>query len=433
MKNYGILIEVALVALSMISSFGADSTSPQLRQQAQQCRDLLKSSLVDFYLPNCLDWTNGGYMENLDRDGHFTLTGEKFLTLQARQVWFFSTLAREGIEKEKSLEAAKLGFKFIHGKMRDPKFGGYYSKVTDDGNPKDARKHAYLNSFALYSFAAYFQASKDSAALKAAKELFDVLEKHSHDELHGGYIEFFTRDWHEVTNNTGGGYVGAVGHKTYNTHLHLMEAMAELYRVWPDPRVLKRLNELIVINTSTVMHPTVNNNIDAYLRDWKLVNTSANLRASFGHDLECIWLVADAAKTAGESPKLYRNWAEKLAANCMSFGYDKDHGGFYESGPLSAPANNRRKTWWVQNEAMVGLLELYEQTGKREYYDAFSKTLDFCAKYQVAREGGWWATRNPDGSPAPDKTRTSMWQGAYHAGRSLLESSHRLERLAAGK
>jgi cellobiose epimerase len=372
-------------------------------------------------------------MENLDKEGKFTLNGEKFLTLQARQVWFFSALAREGIEKEKALAAAKHGFEFIQKKFRDPKAGGYYSKVHDDGTRKDQRKHAYLNSFAMYSFAAYYQASKNSAALKAAKELFEDLEKHAHDNTHGGYIEFFQADWTEVTNGLGGGYVGAIGHKTYNTHLHLMEAMAELYRAWPDARVLKRLNELMMINTSTVMHPIVNANIDAYLRDWTMVNSAANLRASFGHDLECIWLVTDAAKTAGQSPQIYRRWAEKLATNCMAFGYDRQFGGFYESGPLGAPANVRRKTWWVQNEAMVGLLDLYELTGHVQYYEAFSKTLDFCAKFQVAKEGGWWGTRNLDGSPAPDKTRSSMWQGAYHAGRSLIECSERLEKLAARK
>ena len=416
--------------LFAMSAFAAAPGSQELKRQAQQCRDLLKTSLVDFYLPNSIDTKNGGFMESLNTNGNFTLTGEKFLTLQARQVWFFSALAREGIEKEKALAAAKQGFEFIHTKMRDPNLGGYYSKVMDDGAPKDQRKHAYLNSFAIYSFAAYYQASKDETALKAAQELFEVLEKHAHDNVHGGYIEFFQADWTEVKSGLGGGYVGAIGHKTYNTHLHLMEALAELYRAWPDPRVLKRLNELIIIDTSTVMHPTVNANVDAYLRDWTMVNSIGNLRASYGHDLECIWLVTDAAKTIGQPPRLYRSWAEKLATNCLSFGFDREYGGFYESGPLGAPAHNRRKTWWVQNEAMVGLLDLYAMSRKTEYYDAFSKTLDFCAKYQVAKEGGWWATRSPNGSPAPDRNRTSMWQGAYHAGRSLIECSHRLEQLA---
>ena len=403
------------------------------REQAVKCREVLKTSLVDFYLPNCVDAKNGGYMENLDPQGKFTRTGEKFLTLQARDVWFFSALALEGIERERSLAAAKQGFHFIRDKMRDKKLGGYYSKVTDEGAPKDPRKHAYLNSFALYSFAMYYRASHDRDALKAAKELFDTFENHFHDAKHGGYIEFFNPDWTEVTDGNGGGYVGAIGVKTYNTHLHLMEAMAELYRSDKDPRVLQRLNELIDINISAVLYPTAPANVDAYHRDWTVVKNPTNLRASYGHDIECIWLVIDAAKIAGRSPSLYRSWAEKLGGNVMKFGYDQEHAGLFESGPLNEAADNKRKTWWVQTESLVGFLELYELTGDQKYYQAFWKTFDFCAKYHVAKEGGWWATRNPDGSPAPDKTRSNMWQGPYHAGRSMIECAHRLDALAAAQ
>lgn len=428
MKTFLTLATTLFLAGSALAA--EKPSAAKMKEQAAQCREILKTSLVDFYLPNCLDEKNGGYLENLDANGKFALNGEKFLTLQARHIWFFSALALENVERERSLKAAKHGFRFIRDHMRDKKLGGYYSKVTDAGEPKDSRKHAYLNAFTMYSFAAYYRASKDAEALKAAKELFGDLEKHAHDKTHGGYIEFFNPDWTEVTDAKAGGYVGAIGVKTYNTHLHLMEAVAELYRSWKDPLVLQRLNELININVTTVLHPEVNANVDAWHRDWTIVNEPNNLRASYGHDIECIWLVIDAAKTAGQSPDIYRGWADKLGANVLKYGNDRTHGGLYDGGPLDAPADRKRKTWWVQNEAMVGFLELYELTGKPEYYEAFAKALDFSAKFQVAKEGGWWASRNEDGSPTNDKTRTSMWQGAYHAGRSMMESASRLERLA---
>jgi hypothetical protein len=69
----------------------------ELRQQAARCRQILEKSLIAFYLPGCVDEANGGYYEGL-RDGKFAPIGEKFLTLQARQLWFFSVLAAEGYE-----------------------------------------------------------------------------------------------------------------------------------------------------------------------------------------------------------------------------------------------------------------------------------------------------------------------------------------------
>jgi mannose/cellobiose epimerase-like protein (N-acyl-D-glucosamine 2-epimerase family)/acetyl esterase/lipase len=406
----------------------APPTREALQEQAKRCRNILKTSLVDFYLPAAVDSVNGGYLESL-RDGKLAPTGEKFLTLQGRQLWFFSTLAREGVERDAARAAAKSGFEFLEKKMRDAKQGGYFSKVTDSGEPKDARKHVYLNAFALYGLVAYHRAANEPRALDAAKELFRVLEEKAHDRRHGGYVELFTEDWRPITDPKENNYVGTAGTKTYNTHLHVLEALTELYRVWPDPLVKERLAELLVINTNTVRHPDFDCNIDGWRPDWTMVDTPANLRASYGHDVECAWLALDAARALGQSPALLRGWAESLCGNSLKYGYDRQHGGFFYTGPLGKPADDTKKEWWVQAESLVAMLEMYRLTGKQEYYTAFSQTLDFVEKHQVAKEGSWWASRNADGSPKGDQ-RSSPWQGAYHNGRSMLLCAKMLDELA---
>ena len=419
-----------LLACLCIAQLGAAPTPQDLRAQAERCRAILKESLIDFYLPACLDQRHGGYYEIL-RDGQFAGSGEKFLTLQARHLWFFSTLASEGFEPEKSLAAARHGYQFIQQKMRDPVHGGYYSKVTDTGEPKDPRKHAYLNAFTLYGLVVYHRASKDAGALEAARQLFQVLEEKAYDREFGGYIEFFERNWQPVT--SGSGYVGAIGHKTYNTHLHLLEAFAELYRAWADPLVARRLHELITINTSTVQHPEVRANADAFTRQWQMVMEPRNLRASYGHDVECAWLVLDAARALDLPPNVLLSWASALTETSYRFGYDQQHGGFYAGGPLGQPADDLKKTWWVQTEALLGMLEMYRLTGEQKYYNAFAKTLDFCEKFHVAEQGGWWATRAADGSPTSDLTRTSPWQGAYHAARAMINSAKWLTEMSKAR
>ncbi|MHC1768615.1 MAG: AGE family epimerase/isomerase [Verrucomicrobiia bacterium] len=403
----------------------------QMLNQAERCRKILRTSLVDFYLPACVDERNGGYLESL-RDGQFVPIGEKFLTLQARQLWFFSTLAIEGFEREKALAAAKAGYDFIQGKMLDRSNGGYFSKVADDGGPRDTRKHAYLNAFALYGLVAYHRASGDARALQAAKDLFGVLEQRAYDTQHGGYIEFFSSDWKPVTDPKESGYVGAIGHKTYNTHLHLLEAFAELCRVWPDALVGKRLQELITINTSTVRTPIVESNVDAFYRDWRVVNQPRNLRASYGHDVECAWLTLDAVRTLGTPPGLFRSWAEALCQSSIKHGFDWEHGGFFSGGPLGKPADDKEKVWWVQSEAIVSMLDMFRLTGDPMYYDLFARTLDFVEKHQVAKDGSWWASRAADGSATRNQTRTSPWQAGYHAGRSMILAAKALEKMATG-
>ena len=418
----------SLIGAAPLQSAEPGPAAAELTARAARCRRILQTSIIKFYLPNCVDVANGGYLESL-RDGKFSPTGEKFLTLQGRQLWFFSTLAQEDINKEAALAAAKSGFDFLEKYMRDSKHGGYFSKVSDDGKPIDPRKHVYLNAFALYGLVAYYRATKEEAALHSAQALFRTLEEKAHDAEHGGYNEFFYEDWRPVKDAKEPGYVGAIETKTYNTHLHVLEALAELYRIWPDPLVAKRLDELILINANTVRHPDFYCNIDGWQPDWQMIQTPQNLRASYGHDIECAWLTLDAARTLKLSSRLLSGWAEALVGYSLKYGYDRQHGGFFYTGPLGKPAEDTRKEWWVEAEALVSMLEMYRLTGKHEYYQVFCQTLDFVEKHQVAKEGSWWATCRADGSPQADQ-RTGPWQGAYHNGRSMILCEKLLKELA---
>jgi mannobiose 2-epimerase len=420
---------MVLPALGGSQSAPARPSRATLEAQARRCREILKTSIIDFYLPACVDQTNGGYFESL-KNRRFAPSGERFLVLQTRQLWFFSTLAAAGIEKDAALPAAKKGFDFLEGHFRDRKNGGYFAKVSDVGQPTDRRKHVYLNSFALYGLVAYHRAAQSPEALAAAKDLFATLEAKAHDGRHGGYTEFFTEDWRPITDPRESSYIGPPGQRTYNTHLHVLESFAELYRAWPDAQVRRRLEELLAINTLAVRLPEYGCNVDKFTSDWRPIQSPENLRASYGHDVECAWLCLDGARALNQPPALLRGWAEGLVGYSLQHGYDRARGGFFYTGPVGKDADDTRKEWWVEAEALVAMLEMYRLTGRPEYYHAFAGTLDFVAKYQVAREGGWWATRQADGSPA-GTARTSMWQGAYHSARSMLWCARLLDELAA--
>jgi mannobiose 2-epimerase len=177
------------------------------------------------------------------------------------------------------------------------------------------------------------------------------------------------------------------------------------------------------------MDPLHHCNLDGWYPNWQRVESPQNLRASYGHDVECVWLVFDAADAVGASSRTLRSWGEALAGYSLRHGYDTVNGGFFYTGPLGGAAEDRRKEWWVQAEALVSMLTLHKMTGGKEYYDAFKGTLDFIEAHQVAPGGSWWATLNTDGSTGPNRTKTSMWQGAYHNGRALLWSARLLEQL----
>jgi mannobiose 2-epimerase len=370
----------------------------------------------------------GGYHEAIDDSGKF-VTGEKFLTLQARQVWFFSNLAVNDIDQAESVRLAEHGLDGLRKLFYDKKNGGYFLKIGKDGSVIDNRKHAYPLSFVIYGLVELHRANGDESVLDEALKLFELLEKHCYDAAHGGYYELFDKEWKKITDTEQWGVVGTVGFKTYNTHLHLLEAFTQLYIETKNELVGKRLAELIEICTVTIKHPNHRCNIDAWTTDWKMVETEKNLRVSYGHDLECAWLVLAAADALGKRSDSLNNWAVTITEHAIEFGLDKVHGGFFYSGPLGEQSEDRKKEWWTQSEALLGLITINKITNDEKYLTLFKETLDFVERNHVSPDGGWFAQLNEDGSLGQNKSRTSMWQGGYHNGRALLMSEALLRSL----
>jgi mannobiose 2-epimerase len=379
---------------------------------------LLHSSVIDFYFPDSVDEQYGGYHQDLDETGKFR-PGSKFLTFQARQLWFTSHMAANGIRRAEMLAAAGNGFEFLTGCFLDTQHGGYYSMVSRDGFPTDPRKHTYLNAFALYSLVEFHRATGDQYPLQLAIQLFHTLEEKARDRQNGGYFEFFLSDWTRITTPQPSAYVGAINTKTYNTHLHLLEAFTSLYQETGLPEVGNRLGELIYINTSTVRHPEFNANIDGWHNNWTVIRSERNFRASYGHDVECVWLVLEAAEALGWPRSVMLPWAERTCQYSIQYGYDAENGGFHDAGPFGAPASSTGKIWWVQAEALVSMLTMAQITGEPAYHEAFTKTFDFVTTHQINPDGSWYATLGASGN-VENSSLTSMWQSAYHAGRALL-------------
>lgn len=389
-----------------------------------QTRDLLKKILMEnilpFWFPQTLDKEKGGYRLNHDIEGRFKGPANKSLVVQARCVWFFAHLVREGYGSREHLDAARFGFEFLRDRMWDKQFGGFYWEVDASGETAVLPdKHLYGQSFGLYALAEYYLASGDEEALLLARKLFGVLEYIAYDTKYGGYIESFRRDW-SVPPDTGQSYMGAPHDlKLMNTHLHLMEAFTTYYFASQDPTARQRLIELICIQSNTVLRKKLGACTDRYFRNWTPVRDAAFERVSYGHDLENIWLLMDACDAAGVPAAPLRDFFATLFDYSYQYGYDRDQGGFYYTGAFNSPADQRIKDWWVQAEALVSSLRMAKLTGEELYYEVFHRTLDWVNRRQVDwTHGDWFADITETGSPVGDKA--NAWKGPYHNGRAMM-------------
>jgi mannobiose 2-epimerase len=166
--------------------------------------------------------------------------------------------------------AADHGFEFLDSRLRDDRFGGFHWRVDSAGGPLDSDKHLYGQSFALYALSEYAIAAGDERATGYADELFDLIERHARDRLHGGYREFLKRDWSAADSNEVG-YLGkAAMVKTLNTHLHLLEALTRYADLRPDRRVHNALNELMYVLGNTVVRKHLGACTDHHEEDWSV-------------------------------------------------------------------------------------------------------------------------------------------------------------------
>jgi mannobiose 2-epimerase len=391
------------------------------RTHTPKLQKVLTENIQDFWLRNGIDREHGGYIISFDNDGKVITPYTKMIVTQARQVWFHSRLARAGYKRAENLQAAKHGYDFLKTKMWDGQNGGFYWLVDATGKPTQTVKHLYGQAFGLYAISEYYLATRDKDALDWANKLFQLLEAKAHDAKYSGYNEIFEADWKTVPDGTIN-FISRVAApvKLYNTHLHLLEAITTYYRASKLPLARTRLLELIEIETDKVVRKEYPLCTDVHNPDWTPRLEGNLATASYGHDLENIWLVIDACDAVGIKPQKYRKLFEGLFAYSLKYGFDEEKGGFFTGGPFNQPATSREKVWWAQAEALVSSLWMHRLTGEQKYLDVFAKTWDFVEKNMIDwKNGEWRDTIMLDGRIRGQKA--SIWKAGYHNGRAMIE------------
>jgi mannobiose 2-epimerase len=340
--------------------------------------------------------------------------------------------------KDRFLPIAQHGLQFLNDVLWDKKYGGFFWGVDDNGAISPGfgdNKEMYGESFGLYGSAAAYQATKDPKALALAQNEFRWMEEHAHDTNNGGYFELLTREGKPVQADANGMPPGDTAHggfipgyKSMNTHIHLLEAVSQLYEVWKDDLVRTRLQELLtIVRDKICVEPGVMNLY--FTNDWRPIPD----HDSYGHDVETAYLMLEAEDVLGvpHDPRTER-MAKMLVDHALAFGWDEKLGGFYGEGTTFGKPEEKSKDWWVEMEGLNALLLMHEKYGSRTdvYFNAFRKQLDFIEKYQRDPEfHGFYGRIGEDGKPVSTE-KGQIWKAAYHDGRALLNVTERLRKLA---
>jgi mannobiose 2-epimerase len=381
----------------------------------------LKDNILQFWLEHTIDEENGGFYGFISRDLTINRQADKGLVLNTRILWTFSAAFRLYGEP-RYMEMASRAYRYITSYFTDPQYGGLYWMLDYKGAVTSSKKQVYGQAFAIYAFSEYYRATGDEVALTKAVELFHVLERHSYDPVDKGYIEASARDWSE-TNENSLSDKDLNTRKSMNTHLHVLEAYTNLYRVWPEPALRDKLRELIVV----MLRHIVDNESYHFKLFFDMEWNSQNSHISYGHDIEGSWLIHEAAEVLGEPELLQESVAVAIAMAEVTLreGVDEDGGLFNEAEPGKLLDSD--KDWWPQAEAVVGFYNAYQLSGDHSYLEAARKSWHFIETNLVDKEYGEWLwSVKRNGSPSDNIEKVSPWKCPYHNSRACFEMIGRL-------
>jgi len=425
MKNSasGLFIVIFLIFVSGCSA-RKEITSEQkakLLSLKNEITENLTSNLLPYWSSKMIDTINGGFYGRVDASEQVHPDSEKGGILNARLLWTFSSAYRV-LGDTLYLKLADRAKDYIMTYFIDREYGGGYNTVKANGEPGDTRKYILTESYFIYALAEYYRATGDKESLDEAVRIFDQTEKYAFDPVENGYFEVYTRDWQRSRDRMLN-EKSDKDEKTMITHLHLVEAYAGLFRVWPDKRMEERLRNVLEVFNDKIVDKKSFHTIYFLDREW---NPTTQID-SYGHDIEASWLIVEAARLL-KDPDLIED-VEKLSveiANAAAEGLQPDGSLLTEKDRATGHTVTIR-SWWEQAETIVGYLNAFEISGNESYLDRVLNGWSYTKKYFVDNtNGGWHSLVKENGEPA-GRDKANYWTCPYHNGRMCMEVMERIK------
>ncbi|TDW96293.1 AGE family epimerase/isomerase [Dinghuibacter silviterrae] len=376
-------------------------------------------NILDFWMDHTID-PAGGFYGQIHANNEVEPGAPKGSVLNARILWTFAAAYKQDPQTA-YLQTATRAFDYIRAHFIDREYGGVYWTVDAKGKPLDTKKQVYALAFTIYGLTEYAAATGSKEALDEAIRLYRDIETHSFDPTRGGYLEAFARDW-SALGDMRLSAKDANEKKTMNTHLHILEAYTNLYRVWKDDGLRVQTGRLITDFLHYMINPRTHHLVLFLDEDW----TPRSDTISFGHDIEASWLLLEAAEVIGSNDAFLRRAAlDMVDAACK--GLAPDGALYYEYEP-SRGHWRKEKHWWVQAEAMAGLVHAWQISGDAVYLERFERVWNFIDRRIIDHEGGEWVWGlHEDNSLMQGEDKAGLWKCPYHNSRALLEVSRRLD------
>jgi len=381
---------------------------------ADQYKSELFDNVIPFWMQHSPDTEFGGYFTCLDQSGNVFDT-DKFIWLQARQVWLFSMLYNKVEKKQEWLNIALNGANFLEKYGHDGDYNWYFS-LTRQGKPLVQPYNIFSNTFAAMAFGQLSQAIDSKDLVQIAKKTFDrILERK--DNPKGIYNK---------------SYPGTRSLKNFALPMILCNLSLEIEHLLDTTVVEETINKVINEVLEVFYHEEYNLILENVNLDGSFSDTFEGRLLNPGHAIEAMWFIMDLGVRL-DRPELIHK-AKNITLDTLEYGWDKEYGGvFYFMDVKGNPLQQLewdQKLWWVHLETLVSLLKGYQLTGDQRCIEWFKKVHDYTwSHFKDNDHGEWFGYLNRQGETLLS-LKGGKWKGCFHVPRGLYQCWKTLKAIA---
>lgn len=377
-----------------------------------QYKNELLNNVVPFWLDKSQDQEFGGYFTCLDREGNVYDT-DKFIWLQAREVWLFSMLYNRVEQKPEWLECARQGGEFLKLYGHDGNYNWYFS-LTREGEPLVQPYNIFTYTFAAMAFAQLGLATGNDEYTHIAKATYDrIIEKQVNPK--GRYNKAVP---------------GTRNLKNFALPMIMCNLNMEMEHILGKEFVEQSADKLIDEVMNVFYRPELGLIVENVNTDGSFSDTFDGRLLNPGHAIEAMWFIMDLAERMNKQEIITK--ASQITLQTLEHGWDQEHGGiFYFMDAKNHPPQQLewdQKLWWVHLETLISTLKSYRLTGSRESLEWFEKVHDYTwSHFKDPKYPEWFGYLNRQGEVSLN-LKGGKWKGCFHVPRGLYQVWKELER-----
>lgn len=384
-----------------------------MKNYAKLYKNELINEIVPFWSKHSPDPEHGGYFTCLSNNGEVYDT-DKFVWLQARQVWMFSKFHQEIEALEQWKHMALHGADFLEKHGRDAQ-GNWYFSLNRKGEPLVSPYNIFSDCFAAMAFGNLYKIQMEERYADIALFTFrNILNRQANPK--GTFNKIV-----EGTRNL----------QNFALPMILCNLSLELEHLLGKEQVEAVTDSIIDLIMNKFYHKESGLVLENISEKGAFIDSFEGRLLNPGHAIEAMWFIMNLGFRKNDLTLVEK--AEKIMYQQLEHGWDDQYGGIFYfmdfRGHPPQQLEHDQKLWWVHLETLIALAKTYAHNKSPKAKDWFEKVHEYTwNRFRDTANGGeWFGYLNRRGEVLLN-LKGGKWKGCFHVPRAMMEVWKTLEK-----